>query len=447
LPLEALLKHISSILAITLLLGAGALGFTSCASNEIKNPETPVAALKSEPDSAADSNELAPSVSIAPQKAQKYSAKPLTNSYTASPVQPLSAAPVVMVSAPAKTGNTFWDSGWWPWLLLLIALLLVLKATQTLWARNRKKEMAAELALAQETGLTDEGILVQGGGKAPMVLAAKKARWAPVLNLSKSAVKEIAVTAFFNGKEHKMHFSPATTVKKVTAWAAYQCEIFDLNSTEVYLAIRGYSAPLIGTAHIGRFVLHGKHHLELDVVTFAKNIPAVPETLLAKTPLLAKDEIWVEGAGMTQIVPVAVKPNAPLQEVISSVARIGNFPPQDAFIFLENESNPLNPNLPLDANHPRHRIHHVHTQKEIAVTVFYNGKEHQMHFSPATTVKKVNAWADYQCEIFDQDAAEAYLAIHGYSAPLPSAAHIGRFVMHDQKHLELDLLTFTKVNV
>jgi hypothetical protein len=441
------LKHISSILAVTLLLGAGAFGFTSCASNEIKNPETPVTALKSEP-ASADSNELAPSVSIAPQKVQNYSAKPLPASHAASPVQPLSAAAaVVMVSpAPAKTGNSFWNSNWWPWLLLLIALLLVLKATQTLWARNRKKERDAELALARETGLTDEGILVQGGGKVPMVLAAKKARWTPVMDLSKSSVKEIAVTAFHNGKEHKMHFSPATTVKKVTAWAAYQCEIFDLNRTEVYLAIRGYSAPLSGTAHIGRFVMHDQHHLELDVVIFPKNVP-VPETLLAKTPSLAKDEILVEGAGMTQVVPVAVKPNAPLQEVISSVARIGNFPPQDAFIFLENESKPLNPNLPLDENHPRHRIHHVHTQKEIAVTVFFNGKEHPMHFSPATTVKKVTAWADYQCEIFDQDAAETYLAIHGYSAPLPSGAHIGRFVMHDKKNLELDLLTFTKVTV
>ena len=439
------MKHISSIIAITLLLGAGALGFTSCASNEVKNPETPATSLKSEPDSAADSNELAPSVSIVPQQARSYSNKPLPASHAASPVQPLAAAVVMVSPAPAKTGYSFWDSNWWPWLLLLAALLILVKATEPLWARNRKKEMAAELALARETGLTDEGILVQGAGIAPVVLA-KKNRWVPVMAFSKNTFKEIAVTAFYNGKEHKMHFSPTTTVKKVTAWAAYQCEIFDLNRTEVYLAIRGYSAPLTATAHIGRFVIHDKHHLELDVMTFAKNAPLSAKAYLTN-PELAEDEILVEGAGMTQAVRVAVKPNAPLQEVISTVARIGNFPPKDASIFLENESNPLNPNLPMDANHPRHVIHHVHTQKEIAVTVFFHGKEHQMYFSPATTVKKVTAWAAYQNEIFDQDAAEAYLAIRGYSAPLLSADHIGRFVMHDKKNLELDLLTFTKVTV
>jgi hypothetical protein len=295
--------------------------------------------------------------------------------------------------------------------------------------------------------LTDKGIFWQGSKIAPVPVAAKKAPWVPVMDLTTGGEKEIAVTAFFKGKEHKMHFSPATTVKKITAWAAYQCGIFDLNTTEVYLAIQGYSAPLTSTAHIGRFVMQDKHHLELDVLTFAKNAPLAAETALAKNPELAEDELWVEGAGMAEPVKIPVKPNAPAREVIGSVARIANFPPDKAFLFLENESVPLNPNHLLDAKHPRHIVHHVHTQIEIAVTIFYNGREHKMHFSPATTVKKLSAWAAYQCDIFDRDATEMYLTIHNYSAPLLGAAHIGRFVEHDKKNLELDVLTFTKVTV
>jgi hypothetical protein len=184
----------------------------------------------------------------------------------------------------------------------------------------------------------------------------------------------------------------------------------------------------------------------LDLLTFAKNAPLAAETALAKNPELAEDELWVEGAGMAEPVKISVKPNTPAHEVIGSVARIANFPPDNAFLFLENESTPLNPNLLLDAKHPRHIVHHVHTQMEIAVTVFHNGKEHKMHFSPSATIKKVTAWATYQFEIFDQNAAEVYLAIHGYSAPLTGTAHIGRFVKHDKSNLELDLLTFTKVS-
>ncbi|GEM_PF-2170411 len=421
------MKHTLSLLVITLLLGAGALWFTSCASNEVKGPETPVTALKSEPASATDSNELAPALLTAHLEAHQYAAKPLTASHSvitpvSMAVQPIPA--VAAVIAVPVVADSIWDNRWLPWLLLLIALLVLLKAMKNLRDPYRKK---AEIA--------------------PAAALARKKRWNPVMAFSKSNEKEIAVTAFFKDKEHKMHFSPATTVKKVTAWAAYQCEIFDQSTTEVYLAIRGYSAPLTGTAHIGRFAEHNKHHLKLDVLTFRKNLALAPEAALAQNPELAADEIWVEGAGMTEAVKVSVKPDTPLKEVIGSVARIGKFPPQNAFIFLENESKPLNPDLPLDAAHPRHIVHHVHTQMEIAVTAFFNGQEHKMHFSPATTIKKVAAWASYQYGIFDQDATEVYLAIHGYSAPLTGAAHIGRFVEHDKNNLDLDVMTFTKVNV
>ncbi len=449
LPPEALLKRVTPIFAVTLLLGASALWFVSCASEQVNNPLPPVTVLKSEPASATDSNELAPAILTSQQEAGRHSSKPLTTSPI---VQPIPAAAAVIMVSPTplfKTANPLWDSNWWPWLLLLIALLVLLKATEPLRARyqNKKKitpEEADELALAKKTGLTDDGIFVQGAGTAPAVVLAKKAHWIPVMALSK-AEKEIAVTAFYQGIEHKMHFSPATTVKKVTAWAAYQCGIFDPNSTEVYLAIRGYSAPLTGTAHIGRFMMREKHHLELDVLTFSKNAPTVPKAALAENSELSKDEILVEGAGMTRAVRVSIKPETPLKEIIGSVARIGNFPPQNAFIFLENESNPLNPNLPPDNQHPRDKVHHVHTQMEITVTAFFNGKERRTRFSPATTISKVSAWAAYQFEVFDQDAAEVYLSIRGYSAPLTGSAHIGRFVEHDKNNLELDLLTFTKV--
>ncbi len=156
--------------------------------------------------------------------------------------------------------------------------------------------------------------------------------------------------------------------------------------------------------------------------------------------------ILVEGPGMSEVIEVKVKNGAQLQEIIVAVARVGNFAPEKAFLFLENEAKPLNPEQLLDAKHPRHKIHHVHTQKEIQVGVFFNGQEHRMHFSPATTVKKVMGWATHEFKIPAQDATEVYLSIHGSSDPLSGTAHIGRFVAHDKHVLELDVITPAKVN-
>jgi hypothetical protein len=156
--------------------------------------------------------------------------------------------------------------------------------------------------------------------------------------------------------------------------------------------------------------------------------------------------ILVEGPGMTEVIEVKVKTGAHLQEIIVAVAKVGNFSPKDAYLFLENEKTPLNPEHLLDEKHPRHKVHHVHTQKEIGVEVFFNGQEHKMHFSPATTVKKVLAWAAHQFKISEQDATEVYLSIHGSAAPISGTAHIGRFVPHDKHTLLLDMITPVKVN-
>jgi hypothetical protein len=117
------------------------------------------------------------------------------------------------------------------------------------------------------------------------------------------------------------------------------------------------------------------------------------------------------------------------------VAQAGNFSPENANLFVGDTAVPLNPKHHLDAKHPVHQIHHVHPQKEIEVKVFFNGQEHKMHFSPATTVNKVLAWATH----------EVYMSLHGTTESLGGTAHIGRFVAHDKHTLEMDVITPAKV--
>jgi len=169
--------------------------------------------------------------------------------------------------------------------------------------------------------------------------------------------------------------------------------------------------------------------------------------MTAKKAALPNDEILVQGPGMAELVKVPVKRGSPFHEIIASVASLGHFPAKKSFIFLEDEAVPLNPNHLLEAKNPLHKIYHVHPQKEIGVKAFFNGQEHQMHFSPATSIKKITAWASYQCELSNQNTSDVYLAIRGYSAPLIDTAHLGRYVEHDKNKLELDVMTLPRVNV
>jgi hypothetical protein len=156
-------------------------------------------------------------------------------------------------------------------------------------------------------------------------------------------------------------------------------------------------------------------------------------------------EVLVQTAGIPEDIKLVVKPNTPFKEIIASAAHQGRFAEKGSFIFTENEKTPLDPEHLFDPSHPRHRVLHVHPQKEIIVSAYFNEQVQKMHFSPATTVKKVTAWADYRYKELHPDSSGVYLAIHGYFAPLIPTAHIGRYVPHSQKHLEVDVMTYAKV--
>ncbi len=167
--------------------------------------------------------------------------------------------------------------------------------------------------------------------------------------------------------------------------------------------------------------------------------------VLAKDAGLTGDEILVQGPGMAEVVKVTVKTGATFQEIIVSVARMGNFSAQEAHVFIENAQFPLDPTHRMEAQHPRHLVHHVHTQKEIEVKAQFNGLERQKNFSPATTVRKILAWAVHDFMIPDQDGTEVYLSVAGSTVPMSDTTHLGRYVPHDQNKLVINVMTPARV--
>jgi hypothetical protein len=266
------MKSTSSILTIVLL-GSCAWWFTSCASEQVNGPLPPVTSLKSDPALASDTNELVPAGATAPiaqplAPSRAVQTNPAASAYLAVPVVSASAPMAVDVQPVFQwSGEYLLSLSLW-----LLALLVLAAALRNRARYQRENEMASP-----ETEFAPIGLLENEPSPAAGLTKDAPAPSSPYLLLATNhprpnlnPQKEIIVTAFFNGQERQMHFSPATTIKKVAAWAVYQFEIPEEKQKDAYLAIHGYSVPLIDTAHLGRFVMRNKTNLELDVKTITR---------------------------------------------------------------------------------------------------------------------------------------------------------------------------------
>lgn len=80
--------------------------------------------------------------------------------------------------------------------------------------------------------------------------------------------KQIEVTVFYGKEERRKAFRPAARVQRVLDWAVgrHGFNIDPAIAPEMELALHGQQDPLPKTAHIGRFVRHPQHKLEVDLI-------------------------------------------------------------------------------------------------------------------------------------------------------------------------------------
>jgi hypothetical protein len=239
------LKHLIPVFVLFLI--GGALGFISCASHPLKN--------------------AAPSVSVS--KTQLESRQPASgqtrpDALTAS-TQPNIAAKMIEITTDFSSSGENSLS-----LLLLILALLLLWASLRQLRRNPKP--APPLLLAAPTRVLTSpkeslhnGVLLTSAGAVHLLHA--KHNYRPIVPAN--IKNDIWVAAFYYDDMYRMHFAPNTTIKKVTGWAAYQCQISEEYLKEVYLTLRDQFSPLRETAHIARFVPRHRKHLKLEVRVMA----------------------------------------------------------------------------------------------------------------------------------------------------------------------------------
>jgi hypothetical protein len=117
----------------------------------------------------------------------------------------------------------------------------------------------------------------------------------------------------------------------------------------------------------------------------------------------------------------------------------------EAFIFVEDDDEPLGEELIIEVVVLRGRKLHFNRCREIHVTVGFAGHKHQRTFAPSATVGRVKDWAAKAFGMTAEDAGEHLLQIAGtHDRPAPST-HIGS-ITTDKCKVAFDLVADERVN-
>lgn len=152
-------------------------------------------------------------------------------------------------------------------------------------------------------------------------------------------------------------------------------------------------------------------------------------------------EIIVEGEGLADVEAIHIDEGSTGREIVAAVALKSGFRAEEGLLFVEDCQAPLDLELIVPTESVG-RIHHVHRVRQIEVSVFYQRRQIEKRFSPATRIQRVLDWA-VSPEGFNIDKAiapEMELALHGSMTALPKEAHIGRYLRHPQHCLAFDLI-------
>jgi hypothetical protein len=123
--------------------------------------------------------------------------------------------------------------------------------------------------ISSKTGITvEELLLFEEDGDEPLVLdlLVEESRGSIIHHAHRARTVEVVVN--YKGLKASKRFPPSARVQRVLDWAVSVKE-FNIDATiapEMELALHGQTNELPKQAHIGRYVTHPHHHLELDLI-------------------------------------------------------------------------------------------------------------------------------------------------------------------------------------
>ena len=143
-------------------------------------------------------------------------------------------------------------------------------------------------------------------------------------------------------------------------------------------------------------------------------------------------DVFYQGEGLGEVGHLEIEAGATFAALKARLAEKHGFR-LDVRVFLEDEDDPIG-DLTEIAKHatPRGLKVHLHRRRRVRVTVTFNGKTVERHFSPSATVARVKRWAAVrEFGMSADEAGEHVLQITGtHDRPTPGT-HIG--ALHDRR--------------
>lgn len=125
-------------------------------------------------------------------------------------------------------------------------------------------------------------------------------------------------------------------------------------------------------------------------------------------------KLFLQFEGHRPIELIQISDDAALDELLAAAAALGA-EIEEAFVFVDHEGNPLNPEGSLRSQGVQDKARvHVHRCKKIRVALNYTDEpETHHHFAPSVTVHHVKRWFVEKLEMSEVDASEHVLQITG----------------------------------
>ena len=158
-------------------------------------------------------------------------------------------------------------------------------------------------------------------------------------------------------------------------------------------------------------------------------------------------DLFCQGEGIGEIVHVELALEATFGLLKARLAKEYRIP-KDALLFIEDEDEPVD-----ETAFVKDRVTatglkvHVHRCRHLKVTVMFNGKTAENHFSPSTTVARVKGWAaEKEFGMSEDEAGEHVLQVAGtHDRPAPGT-HIGVLTDGKADSVSFDLVPDERIN-
>lgn len=165
---------------------------------------------------------------------------------------------------------------------------------------------------------------------------------------------------------------------------------------------------------------------------------------------MKKIELFVQGEGIKDIILITVDAIGSARNILMAIKAAGYSleNEEQAVVFLEDEDNPIDLDRQIhEVGVQHHNNLHIHSCRQVEVSVNFNGESKMKEFPPSATIKRVKGWATgpHGFNMSKLDASEHALQLCNTSVRPDEDTHIGALISHTNCCVSFDLVPKIRV--